>query len=200
MTTDKPRLGLVDAAVSEDPFDLAKLRLDPEFFEGTSVKRLLTTVPVKKPGNQDFVRIHPSLEYRETLAFIELRDDREVYLITAAAANVPEIRAECFVATLFTAITRTNVLFLWPVRVPATDGRVNNWHASAATAVQFAMTKWVRIKANMALGAYEVFEAADTVPDPTWPEYSFDTLYRIAFKDRLIDSPDHPVIQRLLRG
>ena len=95
-------------------------------------------MPIRKPGAQDFVRVHPSPQYRETLALLELKDDREIYIVNLAA--VPELQAECFIATLFTAINRTGVLFMWPVRVPAADGRTNEWHASAATAAQHAMT------------------------------------------------------------
>jgi hypothetical protein len=32
------------------------------------------------------------------------------------------------------------------------------------------MGKWVRITANMSLGAYEIFEATGDLPDPTWPD------------------------------
>jgi hypothetical protein len=196
---DRPNLELVKAAASDDPFDLAKLRVNPEFLEGASVKKLLTTVPVRKPGSQDFVRVHPSPSYRETLAFLELKDEREVYVVNLTA--VPELQAECFIATLFVAISRTGVLFLWPVRVPAVDGRSNEWHTSAATAAQHAMTRWIRVKANMSLRAYEIFEADSAIPDPIWPEnLSFEALYRIAFRDRLINSVEHPVIRRLRGG
>src|SRR5215470_9753371 len=118
--TDKTKLELIDNAVSSDPYDLAKLRVNPENLEGTNVKKLITTVPVRKPGNQDFIRIRPEPSYREILAFLELKDDREIYIVNLAA--VPDLRAEVFIATLFTAITRTGVLFMWPVRVPAADG------------------------------------------------------------------------------
>jgi len=93
------------------------------------------------------------------------------------------------------------VLFMWPVRTPAADGRTNDWHVSAATAAQHAMTKWIRIKSNMSLRAYEIFEAESTIPDPIWPsELTFDSIYRIAFKDRVIRSLDHPVVKRLRGG
>ena len=101
-------------------------------------------MPIRKPAQQDFVRVHPSPAYRGLFAFIELKDDREIYVADLAA--VPELQTECFIATLFTAITRTGVLFLWPVRVPAADRRTNDWHMSAATAAQHAMTRWIRIK------------------------------------------------------
>jgi hypothetical protein len=81
--------------------------------------------------------------------------------------------------------------------VPAADERTNDWHVSAATAAQQAMTKWIRMRANMSLRAYEIYLAESKIPDPEWPDLSFQELYRIAFKDRLINTPDHPVIKRL---
>lgn len=45
--------------VMPDPFDPENLRLDQSFVETSGVKKLLTTVPVRKPNNQDFVRVRP---------------------------------------------------------------------------------------------------------------------------------------------
>jgi hypothetical protein len=67
--------------VKLDPFDPAALRLD-QSFAGAGVKKLLTTVPVRKPGRQDFVRVHPGEDYRLTTAIVELKEEREFYLIT----------------------------------------------------------------------------------------------------------------------
>jgi hypothetical protein len=49
----------------------------------------------------------------------------------------------------------------------------------------------------MSLGAYEVFVATASIPDPTWPELPFAEILRIAFQDRIIDKPDHAVVKRL---
>jgi len=66
-----------------NPFDPAALRLDQSFAEAVGVKKLLTTVPVRKPNRQDFVRVHRDPAYRLTpAAIIELKEDREVYLVT----------------------------------------------------------------------------------------------------------------------
>jgi len=196
--SDKPDLKLIDAAGSDDEFDLGRLRINPELLETTSVKKLLTTVPVRKPIAQDFVRVRPEPQYREMMAFIELKDDRETYIVDLVA--VPELQGECFFASLFTAINRSGVLFMWPVRAPAADGRTSEWHTSAATAAQHAMRKWTRVKSNMGLGAYEIFEAEGSIPDPIWPELSFNAILRIAFKDRVVRSLDHPVVKRLRGG
>jgi hypothetical protein len=186
------------ASTADDPFDLAKLRVSQDFIEAANTKKLLTTVPVRKPGGQDFVRVHPSPQYRDLMAFLELKDDREIYVVRLD--QVPELQTECFIATLFTALTRTGVVFLWPVRVPAADGRTNEWHISAATAANQAMSAWIRMKANMSLRAYEIFIAEGNLPDPVWPEQTFGELCRIAFRDRLINDPSHPVIKRLRGG
>jgi hypothetical protein len=183
------------AAASSDPFDLSNLRLTQDFVETAGVKRLLTTVPVRKPNPQDFVRVNPHTDYRAPLAVIEMRDDREVFLVPPDIAR--ELPGEFVMVMLFTTINRQGVVHLWPVRLPAPDGRVIEWHRSAMEAAQLAMKRWIRVKANMALGAYEIWEAAASIPDPTWPEISFQELLRIGFKERLIAGFDHPIIKRL---
>src|SRR5262245_13101560 len=69
--------GAAVTTTQPDPFDPANLRLSQSFTETVGVKMLLTTVPVRKPGSQDFVRVHPAAEYRENFPIIELKDERE---------------------------------------------------------------------------------------------------------------------------
>ena len=59
------------------------------------------------------------------------------------------------------------------------------------------MEKWVRVTSSMSLGAYEIFEASGDLPEPVWPDHSFQEILKIAFRDRLVDRPDHPLVQRL---
>jgi hypothetical protein len=70
------------------------------------------------------VRVHPDPAFRLTpAAIIEIKEDREVYLVMPAIAE--EIPGEFKIATLFTAINRQRVLHLWPVYLPSADGRHN---------------------------------------------------------------------------
>jgi hypothetical protein len=179
-----------------DPFDPAALRLDQSYGDTVGVKKLLTTVPVRKPNRQDFVRVHPDPEYRLTpAATIEVKDDGEVYLVTPNIA--PDVAGEYSVVTLFTTINRQGTLHLWPVKLPAPDGRHNEWHRSAAEAAERAMRKWVRVTSSLSLGAYEIFEASGELPEPMWPEFSFQEILKIAFRDRIVDRPDHPLLKKL---
>jgi hypothetical protein len=179
-----------------DPFDPAALRLDQSFAETLGVKKLLTTVPVRKPNRQDFVRVHPDPAYRLTpAAIIELKEDREVYLLRPTMAS--ELPGEFAAATLFTTVNRQGVLHLWPVKLPGADGKHNEWHRSAAEAAERAMKQWVRLTANLSLGAYEMFEATGDLPQPEWPDLPFVDILKIAFRDRIVDTADHPVVRRL---
>ena len=199
--TEKPRLIVSpddhpsEQATVPNPFGPKRLRIDLNFSEGLGVKKAIITIPVRKPNNQDFIRVHPDEVYRLPAALIEIKDDRETFLVPPEIAR--DIPGEYFTATMFTCINRQGVVFLWPVRLPGTDGRQLEWHRSAAEAAEMAMRRWVRVKANMNLGAYEVFEASATIPEPVWPELTFEQMLPIAFKGRLIDSFSHPALKRL---
>src|SRR6516225_7293750 len=58
-----------------DEFDPANLRLDPDYLKSGGVKKLLTTVPVRKPNKQDFIRVHPDPDYR--LGGVAMIEDRK---------------------------------------------------------------------------------------------------------------------------
>jgi hypothetical protein len=178
----------------DNPFSLENLRVDQSFFD-TGVKKLLTTIPVGRPKSQDFIRVHPNPEYRAQLGVIELQEDREIYLVTNGA--MADLVSEASMVMLFTAMNRQGVVRLWPVKLPGPDGKVLESHRSAMEAAESAMKAWCRVKANMNLGAYEIFTAAGAIPEPEWPTLPFTELLSIAFRDRLIASTNHPVVKRL---
>jgi hypothetical protein len=179
-----------------DPFDPAALRLPQAFAEGAAVKKLLTTIPVRKPGRQEFVRVRPGEDWRlAPAAILELKEDREIFLVCPHL--VQALLSEVAPAVLYTAITRQGTLFLWPARLPVPDGRKNEWHRSAHEGAEMAMDKWIRVTANMNLGAYEFSVALNGLADPEWPDITFHEILRIAFRHRIIDSEDHLVVKRL---
>jgi hypothetical protein len=183
------------AKAPTDPFDPANLRLDQSFTETSPVKKLLRTVPVRKPSPQDFVRVHPAPEFRENFPIVELKGEREEYIVTAGL--VTELAGEFVSKALYLAINRQGTPFFWPIRLPAPDGRDLEWWRSAREAAELAMTSWVRVRANTDAGAYDIFVAESVFPDPEWPTLGFWELIKIAFRDHLIDCVDHPVIKRL---
>src|SRR5262249_29659815 len=132
-----------------NPFDPDSLRLSQDFAASLGVKKALLTVPVRKPDKAWFVRVHPDEDYRLPTAVIELKEEQETYLV--APALWPELAAEATFSprALFTAINRQGVVFLWPVRLPGPDGKIDDWNGSALEAAQLAQRKWVRVTANL---------------------------------------------------
>jgi hypothetical protein len=178
-----------------DPFDLATLRINPSLLETAAVKKILKTVPSRRPNSQDFVRVRSEPESYENFAMICLKEDREDYLVRPEL--VPELSREIVYKTVYTAINRQGVIFLWPVRLPRADGRIDSWGRSDREAAEMAMSCWIRVTANTSLGAYETFAAQSVVANPVWPELSFHDLIKIAYRDRMITSLGHPVVKRL---
>jgi hypothetical protein len=181
--------------VPPDPFSPDNLRLSQSFTEIMPVKKLLTVVPVRKPGPQDWVRVRPGAEFRENFPIVEIKDEREEYIVTSGL--VPELVDEVVSKTLFTAINRQGTIFLCPCRLPGPDGKDLDWWRSLREGAEAATKSWVRVKSNMNLGAYDIFQSESILSEPEWPELGFWDLIKIAFRDHLIDRIDHPVIDRL---
>ena len=179
-----------------DPYAPENLRLDQSYTETVGVKKGLTTVPVRKPGKQVFFRVRPGPEWREMFPIIDLKDDREEYLVVKDL--IPELATEVVHKQLCLAITRQGTLFFLPLRLPGPDGRDMEWWRSLREHAKRAETRWIRVIPNMELGAYEYLEASATLSEPEWPEgFDYWALIKIAFKDYLIANLDHPVIKRL---
>jgi hypothetical protein len=180
---------------SSKSFELADIRITQNFGAMVGVKKVITTIPVNKPHKQDFVRIRPGDDYQISTAVIEMKEDRETFLVAPELWN--ELPGEIIPKVFLTGMTKQGVLFLWSIRLPNADGRHDNWNRSALEASELAKKKWVKVVSNMSLGGYEVYEATGELPDPEWPDLSFDEIMKIAFKDRYITGMDHPVIRRL---
>ena len=175
--------------------DLEKLRLSQDFSELAGVKKALLTVPVRKPDRHEFIRIHGGEDWYLETAVLELKEDRETYLVDPGLWSV--LSGELIPKALFATINRQGVLKIWPIRLPGEDGRLDQWNKSALEAAKIAKERWISVRSNMSLGAYEIWEASADIPEPDWPEYSFQEIINIAFRDNYILSEDHPVIKRL---
>jgi hypothetical protein len=128
---------------------------------------------------------------------LELKEDRETYLVSpnlwAALASEPTFHP----VLLVTSINAQGVLFLWPIRLPRADGRIDLWSRSALDAAKEAQGHWVRVTANMGLQAYEITTASGLVAEPKFSDLTFQEVIKIAFRDMIIVEWSHPVLRRL---
>jgi len=153
------------------------------------------TVPCRKPNRHEFVRVRSGEEWRLETGVFEDKVNRDVYLVQRDLWG--ELSGEVFPVCLFLGVNRQGDAFLWPAKLPGLDGRSNSWSDSAMEAARLAESEWIRVAANMGAGMYDVFSAQGELSEPTWPELSFLDILKLCFKDRFIQSIDHPCIQSL---
>jgi hypothetical protein len=160
-------------------------------------KKLLTNIPVRKPGKEQWVRTVSDEQRWRPWPLLELKEESaETYLVHSGMLNELVGEPTLVFARLVLTITNQGVLFWWPIRLPGPDGRLNPWHESAQRAAETAKDRWVRIVANRSLGGYDVY-TAQFQQEPQWPVESDDELIAVAFRGRMLTSVDHPVVLRL---
>ena len=183
-----------------DPFAPENLKLPQEFLDQTMATALLTTIPVERPGDQEFIRVHPDEAYRHVAALITHHDERGArYLIHPTFA--PQIgNIKFHLERLYLYTSRQGKLAFWPIKLPK-DNRENTWLESAVAAAEAAMKEWVCITSNQQSRMYTTSKALGVFPDPDWSQVtqgkSVYQLLAIAFKERLILNETHPVIRKL---
>ena len=180
-----------------DPFDPANLRLSQDFLSTGGVKKHITTVPARKPTREEWLQVNASPAYALDTLVLELKDSRECYLIAPALQGELATEPTVTPRRLHLAVNRDGTPFIWPLRLPPADGRQDRWSESALEAAEAAKDNWVRLQADMGLGAYVYFTPLGELPPPQWPDMPFAQLLRLAFRSNFIETRDHVVLRRL---
>jgi hypothetical protein len=190
LSDDRPNQGSVQADIFAN---LDALRLSPDAAAVMGTSEILSHVPVRKPNRHEFVRTRPEPEYWFDTGVFEDKEERETFFVTPRMreALVGEIKPVLLVPT----ITRQGVL--WPPKLPTEGQRHSGWMETAREAAELAKTKWVRVAADMSLGGYRIYYAQGELSEPEWSEKQLPELLQIAFRDRIVDSENHPVVRRL---
>jgi len=181
------------AADGGDDF-LAGLRIDQSYSDETvGMRKVLGTVPVRKPTKTDHFRVHPS--HMLDCFALELKEEREIYFINSDLVQLlPDV---CVPVRLRLCVTRQGLAFIWPLKLERSDRKKDEWARSAAEAAHLAESNWVRITADMHGGFYQGYVATADLGDPKWPVESWREVLRIALRDRRIESEDHVVLKQL---
>jgi hypothetical protein len=195
--TEPPAIDAAAFPLSPNVFDdLGALRLDTAVsLDGTT--EVLGHVPVRKPGRIEFFRCHADPAMSLAASIFEDDEERETYFVTPQAREM--LLGHLKPVLLTACISRQNSVFLWPVPLPKEEGEKDGraWGATARQAADLARTTWIRMRADMSLGAYRISKAEGALPDPIWPAKSLNELLTIGFADRIVSSATHPVIRKL---
>jgi CO/xanthine dehydrogenase FAD-binding subunit len=175
--------------------DLAALRLAPDSATLVGSREVFTHVPVRKPNRTDFFRVHPDPDMSLVTAVFLDKEENQCFFVTPKMrdAMLGEVRP----VLLLTTITRQGVVMIWPMRIAVDGARRDAWAETSAEAAELSKRKWIRMPADKGLGGYRIYEAQGELSEPVWPDKTLQQLLEIAFRDRVIDSEDHPVVRRL---
>lgn len=190
-----PAAAATVASKQGDEFDPASIRLRDNVVANVEVRVETTTVPVRRPSKQSFVRVHPGEGFAAWFGVIQLDGEDETYLVPQALQG--GLAAEMKIVRLYVGIDTSGNVFLWPVPQPNPE-RPSDWHLSHHEIAQRARTDWVRLRSNKALGAYVAQVPVGDLQEPKWPDdLCYADLLRKAFRDRVIKDMEHPVVKRL---
>ncbi len=182
-------------------FDFDSVKLSPTFVAGMMVEKLITTIPIRKPNAYEFFRIRDDSEWTFSLYLLDLNEgDEEKYIVAPELISDVMDIGRLKPVMIYTLITHTHkIFFLSDVPLPDQDGKDNGYNRTRRESYAIGTKKWVRIKANKALGAYEISLAKGELPEPKWPKEpkTIKDALNIAFKNKIIDSIDHPVLKQL---
>jgi hypothetical protein len=171
-----------DSALRPNPFDLDALRTAPDL-DAFDVEKILTTVPVRRPGKNEFFRVRDDDDFVVDGYVLEHESEMDRTMFWVA----PEVRAALAEhlrkVRLFTCI----------------DGSAaaRSWYLSGLRAAEEAKKVWVKIIGNKSLGAYDIVVARGDLGDPQWPDHTFKEFIELAFHDKVIDTLEHAVVREI---
>ena len=171
-----------------------------------NVETLLTALPHYTISQaRDFVRLHPDEKkyWSDELCFVNVpikgstKDALHLIVETLAMQYLPSARIQRF--RLVLASKPYNVFFLCHVPTRNTD---NSWNESNLTACNQARTRWTQATSRREEGveSYKVDSSRDidAFDEPKWPTQSLHELIEATFAGRMIETPDHPGLLRLI--
>lgn len=178
-----------------NPFDPERLRIHQSTIK---VREHVTRIAVRKPAPEWWFQTHHDDEFRLVTTILELREgDREILLVDPDLVDMIEDEPCLSQRMLLTCITRQCTVFIWPLKLPDIDNRLDSWNRSALEVAEAAVGSWTRVHADVEAGSYKYKTQQADIPPPQWPELSFEAILRTAFRDHYISSLDHPILRKL---
>jgi len=173
-----------------------RVRLDQDYLDDSDVQQILSTVVIRKPNKDEFFRVHSDPNRNFFAGTLKLNTEREIYVCDPDV--IPSIKEDVIAKSFVQCINTASVTFLWPLKLPSNDGRaLDQWSRSALNAASLAKDKWIKMRSDFSAGGYFAFQAKGDLPDPEWPEETFEEILEIAFRDCYIDNVDHHIIRKL---
>jgi len=168
----------------------------------------VSTLPSSLPSHniaqaKDFMRVHPSDDYwSPELCFVNVptpgaRDTKHLIIEDLAVAFLPPGAIER--KRLVLAAKPGDQFFLCEVPTRNLD---NKYNCDNVAACERARRLWVKVVSLREQGQHgyetKVAQDPDAFPEPRWPQQTLNALISTAFGQRVINTPEHPGLKRLI--
>ncbi|MBF0196381.1 MAG: hypothetical protein HQL32_01660 [Planctomycetes bacterium] len=174
-------------------FDLSQIKAKTGHGAMATVEQMV--YHVSRPSKNDFFYVNKDTSLRIAVNLIEDKENNENYLVMPDVAS--QLPGDYVVKILVMVITRGGSVVLWPIKAPSDEGKLDSWNESAMNIVDEHAGKWIRLRPNMSLKAYDCVIAKGEIASPEWPDISYDEVIEKAFKGKIIDDLDHPMLKNL---
>lgn len=174
--------------------DLDQLAIGQNFADLTGVVIDQVSIPLKKPGRQEWFSPYPEIKQWRQYAILKDESDGEFYVVPPPL--IPELGVECTIKILVPCLTKAGNWLVWPVGGVGPDGKMNSWNESCQRIIRKYAGQWVRITANRQASGYDVSTSKIATDPPVWPD-NIDSVIEKAVGGKIIKSLEHPVVKRL---
>ena len=191
--TPLPAEKLMEA--DDDEFSPENLRLLNKIDLRDLVTAELVELSARKPKKDEWFRVHP--DYQQQGGILEIDSENKVFWVTkkmqSQVAHDP-----CFTFRICVlCVTRQGVPFIWPVKPDVEAGGTGAKYLKIPFAAMMqGRQDWTRLYWSMERREHQV-EKGDISDTPKFPDKTFEELLKLAFKDAVISTPDHPAILNL---
>jgi len=187
----------IEAVQSGKPISLLAGLAKPQHVL-TASNEQLTRVSTNKPRKDVYFRTH--LDYFDDLVVLEIQEgmEKKSYPVTEDVFNSMSEEPSFKSKRYFLYTTQGASYGLWGVSLPmSSDADINSWSESALAVIGRAKTEWIRHYAKRGDSGYRTITASKNLGEPIWPTEGWEELLELAFKDKIINDRDHPVLQKL---
>ena len=180
---------------ADDEFSPENLRLLNKIDLRDLVTAELVELPARKPKKDEWFRVHP--EYQQQGGILEIDSENKVFWVSKKI-QAQVMHDPCFTFRLCVlCVTRQGVPFIWPVKTDVEAGGTGDKFVRIPfAAMTYGREKWTRLYWSQERREHQV-ETSDLLDAPKFPDKPFPELLKLAFKDAVVSTPDHPAILNL---
>ena len=162
----------------------------PDEFGGAGIASP-TAFAVRKPGKDEWFRVHPS--FRPDFFLYERKVGNRTVVYLVRKPFVPLFGKAAKPCTLRLCVNVQGSPFFWACK-HALDGFGQSWAESRNTVAQDAVRRWIAIEGGD--GCYVIIppDRPDIFPQPVWPEGTPNDWLNKGFAGLVVDRADHEAV------